>query len=176
MMYPVVDKRLCTFGMIRYRWRIASAINDCGWIDLDNVPLMVANTLFSSWDRLLARTSKLAVDNLCHNAKDIGLWVSLWGIFFMTAPLKYEIRCSTCRTRMLLCTMVTDSDVDRAKNLLIANMLQQLDGSTPICKEIGRQILCDNRQIPLHELEHQHRRPGQAREQNRQDNPCSSGS
>ncbi|KAL1376481.1 hypothetical protein pipiens_016872, partial [Culex pipiens pipiens] len=129
---------------------------------------MVANTLISSWDRLLAGTSKLAVDNLCHSAKDIGLW----GIFFMSDPLKYEIRCLTCRARMLLCTMVTDSDVDRAKNLLITNMLQQLDGSTPICEHIDRQILGDNRRIPLHELEHQHRRPGQAREQNRQHNPC----
>ncbi|KAL1377617.1 hypothetical protein pipiens_016142 [Culex pipiens pipiens] len=76
-------------GMIRL-WddslplaRIASAVKDCGWIDLDNVPLMVANTLISSWDRLFAGTSKLAVENLCHSAKDIGLW----GIFFMSDQL-----------------------------------------------------------------------------------------
>ncbi|EDS39129.1 mitochondrial-processing peptidase subunit beta [Culex quinquefasciatus] len=115
-------------GMIRL-WddslplaRIASAVKDCGWIDLDNVPLMVANTLISSWDRLFAGTSKLAVENLCHSAKDIGLW----GIFFMSDQLKYEICCLTCRTRMLLCMMVTDSEVDHDKNLLITNMLQQL--------------------------------------------------
>lgn len=54
---------------------------------------------------------------------------------------------------MKLCTIVTEKDVDRAKNLLKTNMLLQLDGTTPICEDIGRQMLCYNRRIPLHELE-----------------------
>jgi hypothetical protein len=48
---------------------------------------------------------------------------------------------------------VTESEVTRAKNLLRTNMLLQLDGSTPICEEIGRQLLVYNRRLPLHELE-----------------------
>ncbi|KAF4080981.1 hypothetical protein AMELA_G00155550 [Ameiurus melas] len=32
-------------------------------------------------------------------------------------------------------------------------MLLHLDGSTPICEDIGRQMLCYGRRIPLHELE-----------------------
>jgi processing peptidase subunit beta len=32
-------------------------------------------------------------------------------------------------------------------------MLLQLDGSTPICEDIGRQALCYNRRIPLPELD-----------------------
>ena len=55
--------------------------------------------------------------------------------------------------RMRLCSDVTDFEVQRAKNLLKTNMLLQLDGSTPICEDIGRQMLCYNRRIPLHELE-----------------------
>ena len=39
------------------------------------------------------------------------------------------------------------------KNLLKTNMLLQLDGSTPICEDIGRQMLCYNRRIPIPELE-----------------------
>ena len=35
--------------------------------------------------------------------------------------------------------------VDRAKNLLKTNMLLQLDGTTPICEDIGRQMLCYGR-------------------------------
>jgi hypothetical protein len=54
---------------------------------------------------------------------------------------------------MKLCTTVTESEVTRAKNLLRTNMLLQLDGSTPICEEIGRQLLVYNRRLPLHELE-----------------------
>jgi processing peptidase subunit beta len=54
---------------------------------------------------------------------------------------------------MRLCTSVTESEVERARNLLKTSMLLQLDGTTPICEDIGRQMLCYNRRIPLHELE-----------------------
>jgi hypothetical protein len=54
---------------------------------------------------------------------------------------------------MRLCTSITENEVTRAKNLLRTNMLLQLDGSTPICEEIGRQLLVYNRRLPLHELE-----------------------
>lgn len=77
--------------------------------------------------------------------------------------------------------MVTENEIERAKNLLKTNLLLQLDGkprkyffprfrshnkfslslslspniagTTPICEDIGRQQLCYNRRIPLHELE-----------------------
>ena len=52
-----------------------------------------------------------------------------------------------------MCTGITDFEVDRAKNLLKTNMLLQLDGTTPVCEDIGRQMLCYGRRIPQHELE-----------------------
>lgn len=81
--------------------------------------------------------------------------------------------------RIRLCTSVTENEVARAKNLLKTNMLLQLDGetyrafffsflhlyadnwslfspalgSTPICEDIGRQMLCYKRRIPIPELE-----------------------
>ena len=54
---------------------------------------------------------------------------------------------------MRLCTSVTESEVARAKNLLKTSMLLQLDGTTPVCEDIGRQMLCYGRRLPLHELE-----------------------
>lgn len=54
---------------------------------------------------------------------------------------------------MKLCTAVTEKDVARAKNILKTNMFLQLDGTTAVCEDIGRQMLCYNRRIPLHELE-----------------------
>ena len=56
------------------------------------------------------------------------------------------------REWMRLCTSVTEFEVQRAKNLLKTNMLLMLDGSTPICEDIGRQMLCYGRRIPLTEL------------------------
>lgn len=54
---------------------------------------------------------------------------------------------------MRLCSSVTDFEVERAKNMLKANMLLQLDGTTPICEDIGRQMLCYGRRIPYPEME-----------------------
>ena len=52
-----------------------------------------------------------------------------------------------------LCTRLTELEVERGKNLLRNNMLLQLDGSTPICEDIGRQMLCYGRRLPPHELD-----------------------
>ncbi|CAD7084923.1 unnamed protein product [Hermetia illucens] len=144
---------------------IAIAVEGCGWVDHDNVPLMVANTLIGAWDRSqaggvnnasnLARVS--AESGLCHSFQSFNTCykdTGLWGIYFVCDPLQCEDMVFNIQTEwMRLCTIVTDAEVDRAKNLLKTNMLLQLDGTTPICEDIGRQMLCYNRRIPLHELE-----------------------
>jgi len=48
---------------------------------------------------------------------------------------------------------VSEHEVTRAKNLLLTNMLLMLDGSTPTCEDIGRQMLCYGRRLPPTELE-----------------------
>ena len=54
---------------------------------------------------------------------------------------------------MRICTAATEFEVERAKNILKTNMLLQLDGTTPVCEDIGRQMLCYGRRIPQAELE-----------------------
>ncbi|KFB37884.1 AGAP000935-PA-like protein [Anopheles sinensis] len=144
---------------------VAIAVEGCGWTDQDNVPLMVANTLIGAWDRSQGgganNASKLAVasatDGLCHSFQSFNTCykdTGLWGIYFVCDPLKCEDMLFNVQNEwMRLCTMVTEGEVERAKNLLKTNMLLQLDGTTPICEDIGRQMLCYNRRIPLHELE-----------------------
>lgn len=86
--------------------------------------------------------------NTCY--KDTGLW----GIYFVADPSQVEeFIYHTQFMWMKLCTNITEAEVQRAKNLLKTNMLLQLDGSTPICEDIGRQMLCYGRRIPLPELE-----------------------
>ena len=46
--------------------------------------------------------------------------------------------------RMRLCSSVTEFEVERAKNLLKTNMLLMLDGSTPICEDIGRLVISNS--------------------------------
>jgi len=144
---------------------VAMAVEGCGWRDGDNIPLMIANTIVGSWDRSnvggQVSGSKVAEDcqkwglahayqafNTCY--KDTGLW----GVYFVSDADKLEDM-THCITQewMRMCTNLTDFEVERAKNLLRTNMLLQLDGTTPICEDIGRQMLCYDRRVPFHELE-----------------------
>lgn len=144
---------------------VAIAVEGAGWTDPDNIPLMVANTLIGSWDRSMGggphNASPLAKYcaekgfatsfqsfNTCY--KDTGLW----GIYFVSDRMNQDDMIYNIQHEwMRLCTAVTEFEVDRAKNLLKTNMLLQLDGTTPICEDIGRQMLCYGRRIPQAELE-----------------------
>ncbi|PNF21225.1 Mitochondrial-processing peptidase subunit beta [Cryptotermes secundus] len=144
---------------------IAIAVEACGWPDSDNIPLMVANTIIGAWDRSQGggtnNASRLATaateSNLAHSFQSFNTCYTdtgLWGIYFVCDPLKCEDMLYNVQSEwMRLCTSVTESEVERARNLLKTSMLLQLDGTTPICEDIGRQMLCYNRRIPLHELE-----------------------
>nr|XP_020645646.1 mitochondrial-processing peptidase subunit beta isoform X2 [Pogona vitticeps] len=144
---------------------IAIAVEAAGWCHPDTIPLMVANTLIGNWDRAFGGgvnlSSKLAQgvcqENLCHSFQSFNTCYTdtgLWGVYMVCEGTTVEdMIYFVQREWMRLCTSVTEGEVARAKNLLKTNMLLQLDGSTPICEDIGRQMLCYNRRIPIPELE-----------------------
>ncbi|XP_059138734.1 mitochondrial-processing peptidase subunit beta-like [Physella acuta] len=144
---------------------VAIAVEGCGWQNPDNLALMVANTLIGSWDRshgggsnlpsrLAQNTVKL---NLAHSFQSFNTCYTdtgLWGIYFVADKLQIDNFIFNVQQEwMRLCGGVREGEVERAKNLLMTNMLLQLDGSTPICEDIGRQMLCYGRRIPIDELE-----------------------
>merc|ERR1711972_565793 len=127
---------------------------------------MIASTLIGSWDRSQGGGSNLASQlarqtaasdsmvnsfqsfNTCY--KDTGLW----GVYFVCEKMGCNDMCYAIQNEWKrIATSATDFEVDRAKNMLKTNMLQQLDGSTPVCEDIGRQMLCYGRRLPPHELE-----------------------
>uniref|UniRef100_A0A9L9PX59 Mitochondrial-processing peptidase subunit beta n=2 Tax=Boreoeutheria TaxID=1437010 RepID=A0A9L9PX59_HUMAN len=144
---------------------LAIAVEAVGWAHPDTICLMVANTLIGNWDRSFGGgmnlSSKLAQltchGNLCHSFQSFNTSYTdtgLWGLYMVcesstVADMLHVVQ----KEWMRLCTSVTESEVARARNLLKTNMLLQLDGSTPICEDIGRQMLCYNRRIPIPELE-----------------------
>ncbi|XP_077449560.1 mitochondrial-processing peptidase subunit beta [Stigmatopora argus] len=144
---------------------IAIAVEAVGWSHPDTIPLMVANTLIGNWDRsfgggvnLSSKLAQLACQgNLCHSFQSFNTCYTdtgLWGLYMVCEPGTIDdMMRFTQKEWMTLCTSVTEAEVARAKNLLKTNMLLHLDGSTPICEDIGRQMLCYSRRIPLHELE-----------------------
>lgn len=144
---------------------LAIAVEAVGWAHPDTICLMVANTLIGNWDRSFGGgmnlSSKLAQlscqGSLCHSFQSFNTSYTdtgLWGLYMVCEPATVADMVHVVQKEwMRLCTSVTDSEVARAKNLLKTNMLLQLDGSTPICEDIGRQMLCYNRRIPIPELE-----------------------
>lgn len=168
---PIIPPARFTGSEIRARdddmplAHVAIAVEGCGWENPDNIALMVANTLIGSWDRSHGGganlSSKLAANssqgNLCHSFQSFNTCYTdtgLWGIYFVAEPMQIDDMVFNIQSEwMRLCSSVTEFEVQRAKNLLRTNMLLMLDGSTPICEDIGRQMLCYNRRIPLDELE-----------------------
>ncbi|XP_058797790.1 mitochondrial-processing peptidase subunit beta [Phymastichus coffea] len=144
---------------------VAIAVEGAGWKEADNIPLMVANTLMGAWDRSQGGGSNTATNlariaasgELCHSFQSFNTCykdTGLWGVYFICEPMQIEDMVWNIQQEwMKICTNLREKDVDRAKNILKTNMLLQLDGTTAVCEDIGRQMLCYNRRIPLHELE-----------------------
>ncbi|NWH68297.1 QCR1 protein, partial [Geococcyx californianus] len=142
---------------------IALAVEGPGWADPDNVVLNVANAIIGRYDRTFgggknqsSRLAALAVEhNLCHSFQTFNTSYSdtgLFGFHFVSDPLSIDdmMYCAQ-REWMRLCTSTTESEVKRAKNCLRNAMVAQLDGTTPVCENIGSHLLNYGRRIPLEE-------------------------
>lgn len=144
---------------------VAIAVEGPGWKNPDNIPLMVANIIVGSWDRShgAGANSGNKLASTCAQSEGIHSYSSfntcyketgLWGCYFITD--KFNLTNFTFylqETWMRLCHSITRAEVERAKNELKTNMFLQLDGTTPICEDIGRQLLTYGRRIPHNELE-----------------------
>uniref|UniRef100_A0A1B6GLP2 Mitochondrial-processing peptidase subunit beta n=2 Tax=Cicadellinae TaxID=33370 RepID=A0A1B6GLP2_9HEMI len=169
----VPDIKACRFTGSEIRLRddsiplahIAIAVEGAGWESADNIPLMVANTLIGAWDRSqgggtnnASRLAQMAAqDNFAHSFQSFNTCykdTGLWGVYYVSERHDVEDMLFVIQGEwMRICNSLTDGEVERAKNLLKTNMLLQLDGTTPVCEDIGRQMLCYGRRIPVHELE-----------------------
>ncbi|KAJ8361094.1 hypothetical protein SKAU_G00176190 [Synaphobranchus kaupii] len=142
---------------------VAIAVEGARATSPDIVTLMVANAMIGSYDitfgggkNLSSRLARIAVENqLCQSFQAFHSSYSdtgLLGIHFVTDRHKIEDMMHFAQNQwMNLCTTVTESDVARGKNLLKATLVGQLDGTTPVCEDIGRHILDYGRRIPLAE-------------------------
>ncbi|KAF5282859.1 hypothetical protein FQA39_LY17480 [Lamprigera yunnana] len=145
---------------------VAIAVEGAGWTDPDTLSLMVASTLLGAWDRSQASAKQNATNlarysaehDLCHSYQSFNTCykdTGLWGLYFVSDPLKIDDMMYNVQSEfMRLCTSITEAEVVRARSLLAANTLLQLDTSTAVCEDIGRQLLCYGRRISPSEINH----------------------
>lgn len=138
---------------------IAVAYPIAGWNDTDMYPLLVIQSLLGSWDKrtlggehsLSRMVSNIAKHDLAHSVSTFNTQYSDTGLFgvYATADkfgqndLMYHIMENITR----LSHEVDPTCLEAAKNQLKMNMLSQLDGSSVICEDIGRQILTFGRRL-----------------------------
>lgn len=75
------------------------------------------------------------------------------GVYFTAEKFGLnETVLSFTKEMVRMCSQITEHEVERAKNQLKTHLMIQLDGTTPICEEIGRQMLVYGRRVPVSEM------------------------
>lgn len=165
---PYMEPAVFTGSDIRVRFddlptaHVAYAFPTAGWTDPDNFPLLVIQHLLGSWDRNswtnvcnTRMTKEIAEDGLAHSVAAFNTQYSDTGLFGVHAVCE-----STLQEALMhyivssitdLCYNVEQDSLDQAKKHLKMAMLSQLDGSTVVCEDIGRQVLTYGRR--MHPLE-----------------------
>ncbi|KAF4321708.1 hypothetical protein BBO99_00001688 [Phytophthora kernoviae] len=143
---------------------VAIAFEGFSWTSEHSFPLLIMQTLLGSWDRTsgagMNMSSKLgqviAEKELAHSYMSFNTCYQDTGLFGVYAVGdKYKLNDLTWYTMEAMVRLVhktTDEEVERAKTQLKANMLMQLDGSSPICEDIGRQMLTYGRRMTPAEI------------------------
>ncbi|CAM5154381.1 unnamed protein product [Natator depressus] len=142
---------------------VAIAVEGPGWSNPDNIPLLVANLIIGRYDRTFgggknqsSRLATIAVENkVCQSFQTFNTCYSdtgLFGLHFVSDALNIEDALHFAQGEwMRLCTSATDGEVKRAKNILRNALVAQLDGTTPLCENIGSHLLNYGRRISLAE-------------------------
>jgi processing peptidase subunit beta len=162
---PVMEPARFTGSDIRVRYddmpqaHVALAFPVGGWKDPDNFPLLVIQSMLGNWTggstggahSSSEMVATIAKESLASSIAPFNTHYSDTGLFgiyavagqYTQADLMFEM------TRALtgLCYNVDDNLLAEAKNQLKMSVLSQLDGSTVVCEDIGRQVLTFGRRM-----------------------------
>ncbi|KAJ3289460.1 55 kDa erythrocyte membrane protein [Rhizoclosmatium sp. JEL0117] len=145
---------------------IAFAVEGVSWTNPDYWPLLVAQSVIGSWDRALGAaphlSNKLVANlskyNLANSFMSFNTSYSDTGLFGIYTVSENRMHLDDLTHYILqewhrVCMSVTEAEVFRAKNQLKTSLLLALDGSTPVCEDIGRQVLVYGKRLTPWEID-----------------------
>ncbi|PVU84735.1 hypothetical protein BB560_007277 [Smittium megazygosporum] len=133
---------------------IALAVESVGWSHPDYHTMLVLQSIVGNWDRSLGSNGSLS-SRLSHTVAKHNLAnqymtfntsytdTGLWGTYLVSENLTCldELVHFTLKEWSRLSTSVTEAEVERAKQQLKTSLLLNLDGTTAVAEDIGRQML-----------------------------------
>lgn len=142
----------------------ALAFETVGWSHPDSITFMVMQSLLGSWDRTSGAgknissslCKELAREELAHSVMAFNTTYSNSGLFGVYGVSEHtdveDFLYITLNEMVRMVHKVSDWEVTRAKNQLKTTLAMQLDGTSAVCEDIGRQVLTYGRRLPMEEL------------------------
>eukprot|EP01110_Echinostelium_bisporum_P006707 TRINITY_DN26526_c0_g1_i1.p1 TRINITY_DN26526_c0_g1~~TRINITY_DN26526_c0_g1_i1.p1 ORF type:complete len:469 (-),score=231.46 TRINITY_DN26526_c0_g1_i1:48-1454(-) len=140
------------------------AVEGVGWTHPDYYVMLVLQTLLGNWDKtagggnnLASRLAELvATEQLCESINTFNISygsTSLFGNYAIVKGNKSEDTvCEILQEWQRIGNGATHNEVERAKNKLKASLMMQLDGTSAIADNIGKQMLSIGRVMPPAEV------------------------
>ncbi|XP_030771465.1 cytochrome b-c1 complex subunit 1, mitochondrial isoform X3 [Rhinopithecus roxellana] len=133
-------------------------LGDIPWTYAEDTVPALTPCRFTGSEHLSSPLASGAVANkLCQSFQTFSICYAdtgLLGAHFVCDRMKIDDMMFVLQGQwMRLCTSATESEVARGKNILRNALVSHLDGTTPVCEDIGRSLLTYGRRIPLAEWE-----------------------
>ncbi|KAJ1912869.1 Mitochondrial-processing peptidase subunit beta [Mycoemilia scoparia] len=139
---------------------IALAVEGVGWTHPNYFTMLTLQSLIGNWDRTLGAPNNVssrlsqtvAKYQLANSFMSFNTSYSdtgLWGTYFVSENVTHldDLVHFTLKEWSRLSTNVTEAEVERAKQQLKASLLLNLDGTTAIAEDIGRQLLTHGKRL-----------------------------